>query len=112
MKNFHKESSGIFGASSGRKLCHDRRLLRILGLSLVGSGPCAHGSPGTRPKRNPPPTGEAGELEPDVHRGLPAQDGVNSGPPFKPLPEGSIQTTVSNLDTSLGRGSAEECACC
>ena len=42
MKNFHKESSGMFGASSGRKLCRDRRLLRILGLSLVGSDPCAH----------------------------------------------------------------------
>jgi hypothetical protein len=41
-----------------------------------------------------------------------AQDGVNSGPPLELLPERNVQTTVSNLDTSLGRGSAEECACC
>jgi hypothetical protein len=48
-----------------------------------------------------------------VYTGAPERKtGSILAPPFDLLSEESVRATASNLDTSLGRGPAEECACC
>ena len=112
MKNFHKESSGMFGA---RAIAN-----------CVTTGHCSESwacpwwdqalaltvrrHEAARTALNP--SAKPVDRSPMYTEGSGAQDGVNSGPPFEVLPEGNVRATVSNLDTSLGRGSAEECACC
>jgi hypothetical protein len=73
--------------SSGRKLCRDRRLLRILGLSLVGSDPCAHGPPARgRDGTALNPSAMPMSRNPMYTEGSGAQDGVNSGTAVRSTP--------------------------
>jgi hypothetical protein len=93
------------GASSGRKLCRDRRRLRILGLSLVGPGPCAHGPPargrdGTA--LNPP--GIPTDRSPMYTEGSGAQDGVNSGTAVQAAPQGERLKRRRRTWTHLSAG--------
>ena len=57
-----------------------------------------------------PPARAVGE-NPMYTKGSQAQDEVNLGT-VDPAIQSGPRSTVSNLDTTLDRGSVEECACC
>jgi len=95
----------MFGASSGRKLCRDRRLLRILGLSLVGSGPCAHGPPARgRDGAALNPSAKPVDRSPMYTEGSGAQDGVNSGTAVRSAPQRGASERRRRTWTHLSAG--------